>query len=220
MAIFETLTLVERARQLANPEGEVGIAVADWLNQNNKHINTKVVEALAIEAGHHVLEIGFGSGRAVPIVMEQAPDVRYAGIDISPTMVAEASHFNADLMVAGKANFYLSSGDILPFGDDSFDRAFSIGVVHFWAEPAASLSEVRRVLRPEGVMLMGCLAPQDAPDFAQREFGFHLRDASEWEALCHKAGFADIDVQTVVSEQTTPGGTPVKRHSISLRARA
>jgi hypothetical protein len=36
MAIFETLTSAERARQLANPEGEVGIAVADWLNENNK----------------------------------------------------------------------------------------------------------------------------------------------------------------------------------------
>ena len=29
MTIFETLTPAERARQLANPEGAVGLAVAD-----------------------------------------------------------------------------------------------------------------------------------------------------------------------------------------------
>ena len=30
MNIFEKLTAAERARQLANPEGEVGLAVAEW----------------------------------------------------------------------------------------------------------------------------------------------------------------------------------------------
>jgi hypothetical protein len=69
-------------------------------------------------------------------------------------------------------------------------------------------------------MFMGCLAPKDAPDFAQREFGFHLRDASEWDAFCRLAGFAVVDVQTVESEQITPTGVPVKRHSIRMRARA
>lgn len=219
MSIFETLTPAERARQLANPEGPVGVAVADWLNNNNKQANAKVVESLSVEAGHHVLEIGFGNGRSVPIVMAQAPDVRYAGIDISPTMVTEASRFNATLVAAGKASFHLASADALPFENESFDRAFSIGVVHFWAEPLASLSEIRRVLRSGGVMFMGCLAPRDAPDFARREFGFHLRDASEWDTFCRAAGFAAAEVRTVESEQTTPSGVAVKRYSIRMRAR-
>ena len=72
--------------------------------------------------------------------------------------VAEASRFNAGLAAAGKASFHLTSADALPFTNDSFDRAFSTDVVHFWTEPPASLSEVRRVLRLEGAMVMGCLA--------------------------------------------------------------
>jgi len=90
MAILEKLTPAELARQLANPDGAVGIAVADWLDENNKEANAKVVELLSVEAGHHVLEIGFGNGRTAPLVITQAPDVCYSGIDISPTMVAEA----------------------------------------------------------------------------------------------------------------------------------
>ncbi|HYA71611.1 MAG TPA: class I SAM-dependent methyltransferase [Roseiarcus sp.] len=220
MAIVETLTPAELARQLANPDGTVGLEVADWLNENNKEANAKTVALLSVEAGHHVLEIGFGNGRTAPVVIAQAPDVRYSGIDISPTMLAEASTFNAALVQAGKASFHLASAHEMPFADDSFDRVFSIGVIHFWTEPVASLVEAQRVLRPGGLMLMGCLAPKEAPDFAQSEYGFYLRDASEWDGLCRKAGFADVNVQSVEFEQITPSGAAIKRYGVMMRARA
>jgi len=36
MTIFSSLSLAEQARQLRNPEGEVGLAVAEWVNDNNR----------------------------------------------------------------------------------------------------------------------------------------------------------------------------------------
>jgi ubiquinone/menaquinone biosynthesis C-methylase UbiE len=218
MTIFERLAPPERARQLANPEGAVGLAVAGWLNENNKEGSATAVALLTLKAGHHVLEIGFGNGRTAPVVISQAPDIRYWGVDISPTMVAEALRFNLALVKAGKASFHLASAHAIPFGDDSFDRVFSLGVIHFWTEPMASLVEVRRVLRPGGLMLMGCLAPKEAPDFARVEYGFHLRDASAWDALCRKAGFADLDIRTIETEQITPSGEPTKQYSIRVIA--
>jgi hypothetical protein len=47
MAVFETLTPAEQARQLANPQGTVGLAVADWLYENNKEGNAKTPHRLA-----------------------------------------------------------------------------------------------------------------------------------------------------------------------------
>mgnify|MGYP005821914993 CR=1 FL=1 len=220
MAVFETLTLAERARQLSNPQGAVGLAVADWLNENNRQVNAKSVALLGVEAGNRVLEIGFGNGRAVPDVVAQAEDVTYCGIDISPTMVTEASTFNAALVASGKASFGLASAENMPFAEDSFDRVFSIGVIHFWTEPAAALAEVRRVMRPGGAMLMACLAPREAPDFARPEYGFHLRDGASWDALCRAAGFTDIHVETVEAEQIIPGGAPIRRYAIIVRGRA
>ena len=99
-------------------------------------------------------------------------------------MVTEASTFNAALVASGKASFDLASAEKMPFADDSFDRVFSTGVIYFWAEPAIALAEVRRVMRPDGTMLMACLAPREAPDFARPEYGFHLHDAASWDALC------------------------------------
>lgn len=218
MSIFQTLSLAERARQLRNPEGPVGLAVAEGLNETNKQGNARLVKMLAIKTGYRVLEIGFGNGRTVPEVIAQAPGVYYAGIDISPTMVEEAGRFNAALVNAGQANFHLGNAEAMPFASNSFDCAFSVGVIHFWANPAVALAEVRRLLRPGGLMLMGCLAPAHPPEFAQPEHGFYLRDAAAWDELCRAARFSKVDAQLLEFEQPTPTGISVKRSLIQLMA--
>jgi len=171
MTIFASLSLAEQARQLRNPEGGVGLAVAEWLNDTNRQGNAHAVDLLQLQPGNCVLEIGFGNGRVAPDVVARAAGVRYAGIDISPTMVEEATRFNAALVAAGRASFHFGSADGLPFADASFDRVFSTGVTHFWAEPAKPLAEVRRVLRRGGLSLMTCLHPRSAPAFARPERG-------------------------------------------------
>src|SRR5215471_15919856 len=120
MTIFSFLSLAEQARQLRNPEGDTGLAVAAWLNETNRRGNARAVELLHLEPGHHVLEIGFGNGRAAADVVAQTAGVRYAGIDISPTMVDEATRFNAALVAAGRASFHLGSAESLPFADSTF----------------------------------------------------------------------------------------------------
>jgi cyclopropane fatty-acyl-phospholipid synthase-like methyltransferase len=69
MTIFESFTLAEQAKQLRNPEGDIGLAVAEWLNRINRQANARAVDLLHLEPGNYVLEIGFGSGRAVPDVI-------------------------------------------------------------------------------------------------------------------------------------------------------
>ena len=122
-------------------------------------------------------------------------------------------------MAAGKASFHLTSADALPFTNDSFDRAFSTDVVHFWTEPPASLSEVRRVPRLEGAMVMGCLA-KGCRTLRRRSLASIRATPLSGDTLCPRAGFADADVQTMVSDQIAPSGGPGKRYSIAMRARA
>jgi ubiquinone/menaquinone biosynthesis C-methylase UbiE len=220
MTIFDSLTLAEQARQLRNPEGDIGLAVAEWLNKTNRQGNVRAVELLDLKPGNHVLEIGFGNGRTVADVVAQAAGVRYAGIDISPTMVAEAARFNAGLVAAGRASFHLGSAESMAFADASFDRVFSTGVSHFWAAPAGPLAGVCRVLRRGGISQMACLHPRSAPAFARPEHGFYLRDDASWHALHRAAGFSEISVQTLEFEQANRDGTPVKRYGIIVVARS
>lgn len=219
MSVFGSLPPAEQARQLANPEGSVGLEVAEWLNDNNRQSNTAVIRLLGVQPGNHVLEIGFGNGRAAPDVVGQSTDVRYVGIDLSPTMFEEAQRFNAALVASGRASFHLASADHMPFPDASFDRVFAIGVIHFWRDPVASLAETRRVMRPGALAIMGTPDPRSRQDFARPEFGFHVRGADEWRVLLHQAGFSTINVDTIETAGIMPDGKPNKRYTIRITSR-
>lgn len=216
MTIFGLLAPVEQARQLANPEGQVGIQVAEWMNGNNRESNAQILALLNVQSGNRVLEIGFGNGRATSQIIGQAEDVQYTGIDISETMVEEALRFNAELVTSGRAQFHRAFAERMPFADESFDRVLSIAVMHFWQDPHASLTEIHRVMRPGAVAVMSALDPRTRPVFAQQEFGFYLRSASEWATLGRQLGFRAVDTQSVETEQRTPDGTPTKRFSLRL----
>ncbi len=219
MDAIQSLAPAEWARQLGNPEGEIGLAVIERVYESNSKSSVKAIGKLGLRPGSHVLEIGFGNGRIVPEVIRQAEGIRYAGLDISPTMVAEAERFNAALVAADRASFHLGSVDRMSFPDNSFDCVFSIGVAHFWSAPKLPLSEIRRVLRPGGLSMQGCLHPLTAPPFAGPENGFYLRDAAEWDALHQAAGFVDIQIEAIETEHTGAAGTPIKRYVFMLMAR-
>ena len=105
MGLIESLAPAEWAKQLGNPEGEIGLAVMDRVYESNAKSSVQAVATFGLNPNSCVLEIGFGNGRIVPEVVHQAENIRYAGLDISPTMVAEAERFNAALVAAGSPAF-------------------------------------------------------------------------------------------------------------------
>jgi len=218
MTFFNSLPPSEQARQLANPEGEVGLAVAEWLNSRNREATAQVLAKLNVQRGCHVLEIGFGNGRLAPEVLKLAGEVRYTGIEISQTMLDEATRYNAALISDGCASFHLAPSECMPFPNDSFDRVFSIGVIHFWADALVSLRDIHRVMRSGGRAVMQAQDSRSTRPFARPEFGFYLRSAEEWGALFREAGFKDVEPQSIESEETTPEGGSTRRQSVRVIA--
>src|SRR6516162_2532910 len=115
MASLAELTPAERAQLLSKPEGELGIALGESMNNTNARIIEAVYCRLRPEPGNRVLEIGFGNGRLSSLLMQQADALGYVGIDISETMVAEAMVFNRALIDAGAATFHQGSADAIPY---------------------------------------------------------------------------------------------------------
>src|SRR6266852_470940 len=141
MTSLAELTPAERARLLSKPEGELGVAIGRTMNENNAQVIEAAYRRLGVQAGDSVLEIGFGNGQTLPILMRQADGLFYGGLDISETMVSEALNFNRALIDTGQATFYLGSGETIPCPTASFDRAVAVNVVYFWPDPVRVLSE-------------------------------------------------------------------------------
>jgi ubiquinone/menaquinone biosynthesis C-methylase UbiE len=97
-------------------------------------------------AGLDVLDVGCGQG--IDLVRYARAGANVTGVDLTPRHVELARGHLAALGLTGT----VVEGDAerLPFPDDSFDRVSSNGVLHHTPDIAASLREIRRVLRPGG----------------------------------------------------------------------
>lgn len=101
------------------------------------------------KASGDVLEIAVGTG----LNLQHYPsDARVTGLDLSPEMLEIARQRASDL---GRS-VDLREGDAhaLPFAEDSFDTAVCTYSLCNIPDPKAALSEMRRVLRPGGTLIL------------------------------------------------------------------
>ena len=97
-----------------------------------------------------LLEIGFGTGALVERLARGGAAL-VAGVDPSGLMVETAKkrtagHTNVDLRLGTAAR--------LPWPDTHFDGAAALHSFQFWADPAACLAEVARVLKPGASLVL------------------------------------------------------------------
>ena len=122
------------------------------------------VAAAVAPEGARVLEVGCGPGH-LSIRLARRHDLHTTGLDLDPAMI-ERARANADR--AGEGFGRLPSflvGDVasLPFPDGSFDLVVSTMSMHHWADPAAGLTEMARVLRPGARALVWDFRPGHVP---------------------------------------------------------
>ena len=110
--------------------------------------------ALARTPEPRVLDVGSGTGTLAIAALDRWPALHVTGIDPSGPMLGVA-RANAAQRLGARANRYTTEvayADELPFDDHAFDLAVSSFVLQLVPSRLAALSEIRRVLRPDGVM--------------------------------------------------------------------
>jgi SAM-dependent methyltransferase len=103
-------------------------------------VERRLLESLPL--GARILDLGCGNGSHMPIL---ASGGSVFGVDASPALLRRAGRLAP---VAG------AEGERLPFRAGAVDLVYISHVLHHAADPGAVLSEVRRVLRPGGAMLL------------------------------------------------------------------
>jgi SAM-dependent methyltransferase len=96
-----------------------------------------------VPAGSVLLDAGCGRGRTF-LYRRRLPSVRVVGLDMSPYA---RDNPNLDSQVQGNV-------EALPFPDASFDAVLGTHVAEHLAHPEAAFSEMARVLRPGGRLLL------------------------------------------------------------------
>jgi ubiquinone/menaquinone biosynthesis C-methylase UbiE len=107
-----------------------------------------------VVAGKKVLDAACGLGYGIEI-LSRAGAAAVTGVDLDPEAIAEAKSR------IGEHAKELVAGDLrkLPFEDDSFDVVISFETIEHVEEPEKALAELRRVLRPDGVLVISSPNP-------------------------------------------------------------
>jgi ubiquinone/menaquinone biosynthesis C-methylase UbiE len=126
-------------------------AVADRISDTGK----LVVERAGVEPGMHVLDVACGTGNATIPAAKAGAQV--TGLDFAPALLEIARERAADAMV--EIDFVEGDAQELPFEDASFDRVVSVFGHMFAPDHRRTAEEVKRVLRPDGVIAVACWVP-------------------------------------------------------------
>ena len=111
----------------------------------------KTLEVLELKEDDWLLDVGCGTGWAVMQAARMVPGGRACGIDLSPGMISRANGLTDGLSNVG---FKVGDAESIPYPDESFDAVMCTNSFHHYSAPVRALSEMRRVLKPGGRLVI------------------------------------------------------------------
>lgn len=126
-----------------------------------------ITEWMGVSDGMVILEIGPGSGTFTFEVAEQVgDDGRIYAIDIQESIV-KALGEKVEEMRIDNVDIKQASAYELPFSDRYFDQVFMVTVLGEIPDKRKALSELKRVLKDDGLLAIGEFLPD--PDYPRRK---------------------------------------------------
>ena len=104
-----------------------------------------------LHTGQDLLDVGCGPGTITLDLAARVAPGRVVGLDAAPAAVAEATA-RLEEVAADNVVFAVGSVYQLEWADASFDVAHAHQVLQHLTDPVAALGEMRRVLRPGGLL--------------------------------------------------------------------
>ena len=146
-----------------------------------------------------MLDVGCGTGELINIIKSKNDKAKYYGLDLSENMikVAESKLGNNAMLAVGDS-------ENLPYEDSEFDLILCNDSFHHYPNPEKVLSEMYRVLKDNGYLIIGeCAQPIISREIVNIFMKFSsdgdvkIYSKKEFIKMLIKVGFKDIDYKKV-----------------------
>ncbi len=117
----------------------------------------EIADALEVSSQDHLLDIGSGIGGPARYMTTRF-GCQVTGIDLTEEFCAVAKELTAALDLSGRVGFEQGDALAMPFGDATFDGAYSMNVSMNISDKTTFYGEIRRVLKPGGWLMLSEVA--------------------------------------------------------------
>ncbi len=109
----------------------------------------QTLERVELHSGERLLDIGCGTGVLLEAIEKRYPDTILTGVDPTQEMLDIAAR-----RLSKKTHIEQSWAEKLSFDDEMFDLIVSCNMFHYIRQPKVALSEMMRVLKPAGRLVI------------------------------------------------------------------
>ncbi len=184
------------SQQARKPSGFIGrFVMSNIFKKGNNDLNCFVEETLKLQSSNHVLEIGFGPGLLMNKMASITTDGHIEGIDFSETMFSEAVKNNEQYISLNRVRIQKGDSRELNYANNTFDKVCSVNTLYFWNPPENYLSEIYRVLKPGGRLVLGIRNSEQMNTLPLDKTIFNTYSLNEAVGLVSNVGFTDAHIQ-------------------------
>lgn len=98
-----------------------------------------------------ILDVACGTGELEKLLLQQNPQQKITGVDISEEMLKTAKQ---KLSAYPQVAWQTAEASDLPFDNCSFDLVVCASSLHYFKDPIASLAEMKRVIKSDGRVII------------------------------------------------------------------
>ena len=138
---------------MRKPKGKLGQIQLKSMNKEHTPVALWGLKHLDIKSDDIVLDVGCGGGININRMAKSAKKVY--GVDYSKESVKVSKDVNRQEIYDDKVEVLQGDVQSLPFEDESFDIVTAFETVYFWPNIEKCFGEVKRVLKPGGIFLIG-----------------------------------------------------------------
>jgi cyclopropane fatty-acyl-phospholipid synthase-like methyltransferase len=187
------------------------------LEERQERLCLEVFRAAGIEAGHVLVDVGFGSGEQDFLLARSFAFERLTGFNIAARQVSYASEraareFQDGKSLSGKLQFRHGEAEVLPgIESASVDRMMAIECAFYFDRPRF-YARAAEILKPGGRLVLADIMLADGQRWLTRRnedfkrLGTRATNRAEWEKH-----FRTISV-TSIAKQARPGAQKIVAH--------
>lgn len=194
----------------------IAACTLESLAMAHEQLSKQVADAGQIQSGQRVLDCGCGFGGTIANLNNRLHDMDLVGLNIDRRQL-EIARSNFHPQHGNQAEFIEGDACNLPFDDNSFDRVLAVECIFHFPSRQRFFQEVKRVLRPGGILSLCDFVPREITLFLDKVFNRIIQSRisanygavdysygiQKYRSLASETGFSSL-VERDITANTLP----------------